>query len=211
MSKQISVVDADGELAAVNPRTGAVHDVGDTGVQLTDIAFAPNHQLYGISFSELYRINPHNGHATEIGPLGQDGMNALTIDAAGRAYAYSNESDHLFRVNLHSGHATGRGASHHASAGDLAFYRNRLVLSDSDDQLLTLDPSNGAVTHQAADHTTDLYGLIATDAHHLYGFAGTAMYSFDPDTGARTLDAQLGGSGLSQIFGAAYDGYFTHG
>ena len=212
MSNQIYVADANGELATINTHTFAVHDIGNTGEQLTDIAFAPNHQLYGISFSELYRINSNNGHATAIGPLvgGNDGMNALAIDAAGHAFAYSDASDDLYRVNLNTGHASTVGPSFHESAGDLAFDRGKLLMSDTQDQLLTLNPSDGAVTHVVADHTDNLFGLIATDANHLYGFAGTTMYSLNPNTGAKTIDENLANSGLTQIFGAAFDGYFTH-
>ena len=212
MSKEIYVTDSNGELATINTRTLAVHEIGNSGVQMTDIAFAPDHKLYGISFSELYSINPHNGHATAISALGggDDGMNALAIDAAGRAYAYSNASDELFKVNLHTGHASAVGGpSSHESAGDLGFYLGKLLLSDTQDQLLTLNPSDGAVTHQVADHTANLYGLIATDSNHLYGFAGTTMYSLDASTGTKTVDEHLASSGLTQIYGAAFEGYFT--
>ena len=214
MSNKIYVVDSDGELATINTHTLAVREIGNTGVQLTDISFAPDHKLYGISFSELYQINPNTGHATAIGALGggDDGMNALAIDAAGKAYAYSDATDKLFKVNLQTGHASAVGGqSSHESAGDLAFDLGKLLLADTQDQLLTLNPSNGAVTHEVADHTANLFGLIATDAHHLYGFAGTTMYSLNANAGTKTLDEHLASSGLTQIFGAAFDGYFTHG
>jgi outer membrane protein assembly factor BamB len=209
----IYVSDANGELATVNTRTHAVHDIGNMGVAMTDIAFAPDNQLYGISYSELYSINPNNGQATAIGPLGGGdyGMNALAIDAAGHAYGYSNDTDRLYSINLNTGHARAESAqSGHESAGDLAFFRGRLLFSDSQDQLLTLNPSNGAVEHKVADHIYDLYGLIATDPSHLYGFSGTTMYALNPGTGGHVAVAHLGGDGLGQIYGAAYDGYFTH-
>ena len=37
------------------------------GAALTDIAFAPNGNLYGISFNNLYSINTSTGAATLIG------------------------------------------------------------------------------------------------------------------------------------------------
>jgi hypothetical protein len=209
MSDEVYVTDSSGELAAINTTTLAVHRIGDTGVVLTDIGFAPSHALYGISYTELYKIDPKTGHATAVGSLGVGGMNALTFDAAGRAYAYSGTSDQLYTINLKTGVATAVGKpSGHESAGDLAFYKGKLLLSDTQDQLLTLNPANGAVTNTVADHIDNLYGLIATDAKHLYGFAGTTMYALNPATGASKVVEQLAGHGLAQIYGAAFDGYF---
>ena len=59
--------DENGVLGTVDVATGVATVIGSTGVALTDIAFAPTGELYGISFTDLYKINPNTGAAKLIG------------------------------------------------------------------------------------------------------------------------------------------------
>ena len=55
------------QLATVDVATGTTSVIGSTSVALTDIAFSPTGDLYGISFSNLYTVNTSTGAATAIG------------------------------------------------------------------------------------------------------------------------------------------------
>src|SRR5206468_9197950 len=59
--------------AADDLGTRAVQVVGSTGLHLTDIAFSPDHKLYGVTFKNFYRLDPATGHATSVGKLGVRG------------------------------------------------------------------------------------------------------------------------------------------
>jgi hypothetical protein len=219
---EIYVVYSNGDLAEINTTNFAVDVIGNTGVPsfggvgLTDIAFAPDGKLYGISLDELYQINTKTGEATAVGPLGagDDDMNALTFGKNGKAYAYSAATDYLYTVNLKTGAATQLShASGYYSAGDLAFYNGKLLLSaisETGSYLVTLNPANGAITKAVPESVENLFGLVATNSTHLYGFAGTEMYLLNANTGASAAvaDVQLPGDSVDYITGAAYDGYF---
>lgn len=223
MSSEIYVVYSNGDLATINTATYAVHEIGNTGVPvyggvaLTDIGFAPTGALYGISFNELYKINTHTGAATAIGALdgGAGDMNALTFGSNGKAYAYSAATDFLYTINLKTGLATALShASGYYSAGDLSFYDGKLLLAgfspSGGDDLVTLNPTTGAATHAVADGLNSLFGLIATNSTHLYGFDLTELYALNAKTGTNKAlaNVQLPGDSADYITGSAFDGYF---
>lgn len=91
---------------------------------LTDIAMSDLHGLYGISYSELYKIDMSDpGRSKRVGTLagGVAGFNALAFDEAGTLYAAAG--DVLYRVDVEKGAATAIGniGSGGWSDGDLAF------------------------------------------------------------------------------------------
>jgi hypothetical protein len=68
---KIYITDAAGRLATVTLGTYTVRIIGSEGVVLTDIGFnSKDHQLYGVSFTSLYRLNLTTGRATFVGNLG---------------------------------------------------------------------------------------------------------------------------------------------
>ena len=44
---------------------------------MTDIAFSPSGELFGVTFTHLYRIDPTTAVSELIGSLGIDAFNAL--------------------------------------------------------------------------------------------------------------------------------------
>lgn len=186
-----------------NPRAGRV--------VMTDIAFCPGGSLYGITFTTLYRINPATAQTTLIGGFGARGLNlnALVCNAAGQLLAYANSSSRLFRLNRTTGVATlaGQGGSFR-SAGDLAYHEGSLYLASTNRQLVKLNKITGAPISSKVHNIANLFGLVSTGTNRLYGFAATQAYLLNEDTGGKTLLFQLGGTGLSSIYGAAYNGNF---
>ncbi len=66
----LTVSTGGGQLANVDVATGTTTVLGNTGVVLTDIAFSPTGDLFGISFNDLYKVNPTTGATTLVGSLG---------------------------------------------------------------------------------------------------------------------------------------------
>ena len=60
------VDDSSGNLGTVDVATGTVHVIGNTGHILTDIAFDPSGNLFGITFGQLFRIDKNTAAATLI-------------------------------------------------------------------------------------------------------------------------------------------------
>jgi hypothetical protein len=110
----VFVDDQNGEIGILNPNTGSVSVIGNAGVDLTDIAFNSQGELYGISFTSLYLIDQGTGAASFVGNLGTGGgeMNGLVFDSSGVLYAVSNATDQLYTINATTGQATAlQGAS----------------------------------------------------------------------------------------------------
>jgi len=196
----------------VNPTTGASMVVGNTGTVLLDIAFAPTGDLYGITASELYRINPSTAAATRIGFLSTDEppanqfANALTFGSNGTLYAASFVTTAIYTVDLLTGRASSIGTTGFASSGDLAFSNGSLFLSatgggPSGDLLVKIDLralSQSSIVGNMG--IRGVYGLAATSDGALYGVAGNQVFALDTSTGATTRRATFFTSGSA--FGA---------
>ena len=61
------VDDSAGNLGTVDVATGNATVIGNMGVTMTDIAFSPSGQLFGLTFTGFYSINPTTAAATFIG------------------------------------------------------------------------------------------------------------------------------------------------
>jgi hypothetical protein len=221
----IYVTDRAGRLATVTLGTYAVHIIGSEGVVLTDIGFHPDGQLYGVSYTDFYRVNRTTGKATLIGSLGISDATALVFDKQGVAFTAAGNSPELYTIDIKTGHASPFGSTgYFSSAGDLTFYNSYLVESGyllpqfgEPAPYLVLLPTNGSSELAAPLKIANLLGLVSTAKNTLYGFAGTSIYQFliTPTTGTPTkvtpkLLKNLAGKGLAQIWGAAYDGNFLY-
>jgi hypothetical protein len=217
----IYVTDKAGELSTVTLGTYAVHRIGAEGVLLTDIGFDPKDgELYGVSFTSFYRVNRTTGQAVYIGNLGISDANALVFDAAGRAYTAGVNDPELYAIDVTTGAASPVGSTApFDSAGDLTFYNGGLVLAgfvppSHLDELVLLDPPTGKPKAAVQLNITNLFALASTGPNTLYGFAGTDLYALYPGESniykRSVLLKTFAGTGLAQIYGCAYDGYFQN-
>lgn len=203
------LADRTGKLGTIDLGNGAIKIIGATGRPLTDIAYCKNGTLYGITFSQLFRINPATAKATLVGNHGVSGLNALVCNAANQLLAHSTSINKLYRLNSANARATLVGTTASLrSAGDLTYHENALFLSTTDKKLVKLNKANGAVLSTKSHGITDLFGLVSTGTNKLYGFAGTKAYKLNEDTGGKTQLFSFAGKGLQQIFGATYNGNF---
>lgn len=63
------VNDTGGNIGTVDVATGTVTVIGNTHQTLVDIAFDPDGNLYGITFTQLFQINKTTAAATLVGNL----------------------------------------------------------------------------------------------------------------------------------------------
>ena len=195
------VGDGDGTLGYVDVATGNATVVGQMGATMTDIAFDPSGNLWGITFGQLYRINHANGVITLVGNLGAS-LNSLVFGADGTLYGANNG---LYSINTSTGAATLIGGGSYSSSGDLAFVNGNLYLSSaSADFLYQLDLVTGAGTLLGNIGYSAVYGLATPDNINLYGITGTNVISIDTITGVGSLVVNYAGTQLGAAWGSAF-------
>jgi hypothetical protein len=210
----IYIADENGNLATVNVATHAVHVIGNTGLFLTDMAFAPKGDvLYAVTFEGLYTINTKTAAPTYIAAAENPELNALYIGANGVAYSAGPDTSGLYKLSLTTGAETLVGSSNgYTSAGDIVYYNGKLIMAAGSGQLVTLNLSTGGASAPITMPVEDIYGLAATGKNKLFGFAGTSFYALYPArknvADRAKLLADLSTQGIALITGAAYDGYF---
>lgn len=198
------VGDSQGNLGTVDVASGTVNVIGNMGQSMTDIAFDPSGNLYGITFTGLYSINQTTAVATFIGNLGTS-ANSLVFDSAGTLYTANNA---LYSVNTSTGLATliGNGGAAYSSSGDLALINNKLYLSSNigNDSLVEISTSTGVGTLIGNIGYSAVYGLATDNNINLYGVTGTSVIGVNTTTGAGTALVNYGGQGLVDAWGSAF-------
>ena len=198
--------DAYNQLGTVDIATGQTKVIGSMNSGLiTDIAFSPTGQLYGLSTSDLYRINPTTGAATLVGRHNILGGNALVFGTDGTLYAAGGYSTNLYTLDPTTGASTRLGNVGFASAGDLAFNNGNLYLSSGSNQLVRINLA-GAVTGTAVGYFgfSGVLGMADAANGVLYGVAGTQVFSINTTTGAGTLVRNYAGGSLARAFGTSF-------
>jgi hypothetical protein len=200
--------DAFGNIGTVDVSTGASTVIGNSGVSLTDIAFDPNGNLYGVTFTSLYKINTSTGLATLVGNLGDivnGGANALVFAPDGTLYAASSLSENLFTVNPATGAATAvAGSLRVGSAGDLAFNGGNLFMTSRSNTLIRIDNLAGPVSGTIVGPLgfPDVLALATGSDGVLYGAEGTQLLQINTTTGAATKLINYFGNALAGAEGA---------
>lgn len=180
-------------LSTLNFDTGEVTNIGSTGFQLTDIAFLGD-ELYGVSFTDLIKINLENGTGTLVGNIGVSGVNALEGDSDS-LYAGTTSGEFL-TINPVTGLGTGLGffGSGAVSSGDFVFDGNQesifaslIVPGSATDELAIIDPENGLTSFIGETGYSQVYGL-AFFRNQLLGLTSNGeLIIIDTSTGIGTL------------------------
>ena len=178
---------------------------------MTDIAFDPEGNLYGITFTDLYSIDKETGVATLIGNHQNDSgaKNALVFSKDGTLYS---AWDALYTIDPATGMSTliGNAGDVYRSSGDLAFFKDELYMSSHDevnggDELLVMSTLDGsALGVGSLGEEATFYGLSA-NKNTLYTVQGTTIYSVDPETGVLTEEASFADQGLGAGYGSAFE------
>jgi len=190
-------------LATVDVATGATSFIGSTGVALTDMPFSPTGDLFGISFSSLYRVNSSTGATTLVGGLGSVSgtANALVFGSDGTLYMAGSS---LYTVNTLTGTASAIGSIGYQSGGDLAFIGSDLYMASSGNQLIQLNVTTGTGSLVGNLGVANMFGLATPDNVDLYGVAGQSVYLVDTGTGAATLQSTFAPTLSGGAFGLAF-------
>lgn len=208
---QLYIHDAGDTLAQVDVTTGSLIGLSDLGRNLTDIAFSPDGELFGLDFNTLYQIDLATGALREIGPHGISGGNALVFSAEGLLLGAGNSSNNLFAIDPLTGESTVIGATDFPSAGDLAFFQGELFLASStslgnqSDTLVRIQLEPEFVATAVGEIGFDsVFGLATASDGRLYATAGTQVLEIDPLTGAGTPVVDYAGQGLQESFGSSF-------
>lgn len=203
------VGDSRGNLFTVDVATGAGTLIGNTGIAMTDIAFNPTGNLYGITFSQLYSINPTTATATLIGTVSSAGtsLNSLVFDSSGTLWAAS--SNNIIKINTSTAAGTVVGTGDYRSAGDLAFDSGGdLLLTQYTGHLAKINQTTGAITTIGSLPFDDVYGFGRDSAGDMYGVRATnGIYSINTSTGAATFLRNISASGFA--IGASWGSTFA--
>lgn len=200
------VGDGQGNLGTVNVENGDVNVIGKMGVAMTDIAFDPNGNLYGITFDSLYSIDKNTAATTFIGNTGVTKANALVFDSTGILYT-ANVNSAIHTLNTTTGASTLVGYSSAYSSGDLAFVNGELFLSSTagpGDSIWKIDTSNGNGLMVGSTGFNSVYGLASPDSSTLYGVAGTKILDISPTSGLGSVLLDFSGQGLGFTYGSAF-------
>jgi Ca2+-binding RTX toxin-like protein len=215
ISHQDSIVyvsDANARLVEWNQSTGAIRQIGFMPQIMTDIAMAPDGTLYGITYSQLFIINPATASTTFVANLGTFDAVALEIDAFGAAFLAGGANTNLYKVNLVTGALSVVGNTGFTAQGDLAFNRGQLFMATSSGSLATLDVNTGASIAQAAHGIPNLFGLTSGPLG-LYGFSGDQAFKFDQSGANPVLDFDFSALGIfiGQIWGSTSSNFGQSG
>ncbi len=192
-------------LATVDVAAGNVDVIGRMSQVLTDIAFSPSGELFGATYTTLYRVNIATASLTNVGPLGVDDLTALVFAADGTLYGAGFDGL-LYLISPTTGAATVLGSIGYAAAGDLAFDSTGvLYMSSTVHDLVRLNRTSGAGTVIGPLGFTNVLGLALGDDGVMYGVAGTQVFSINLATGAGTLVSNYAGRGLGTAFGSSFN------
>ena len=199
------VHDSGGNLGTVDVATGNVNVIGTMGTVMTDIAFDPLGNLFGITFSGLYSINATTATSTFIGNHGISGGNALVFGTDGTLYGAGGWSTSLFTIDGSTGLSTNLGTTGFSSGGDLAFNNGDLFLASTTGQLVNIDLVDLSNTMAVGSFGVEgVFGLASSSTGDLFAVAGTNIYQADITTGAATNPPSFLGQGLGGAYGQSF-------
>jgi hypothetical protein len=186
-------------------------NIGKTGVLLSDIAIDPrNDAAYAISFKNLCAINLSTAKATEIGPLGFSGMNALAFSSSGTLYAMSTYSIDLYTINATTGRATIDFNTGYRSSGGITVGTNGAVYLTTATDLVRINLRSKKATVVGPTGVSNLFGLAFGSDGTIYAGqspgAGkaAAIYKIDDSTGHATKIGTIAGSAKLGLEGWAF-------
>jgi hypothetical protein len=189
-AQTIWVSDALAKLGTVDVATGTPTTIGPIGTTLTDIAFDPSGNLWGVGgvgFQELFTVNKTTGAATLVGNMGVP-VNSLVFGPDGTLWgAYAN----LMKIDPLTAAVTNVGPLGQQASGDIAFNGGVLYVSIVDpsgfggnDFLASVNTATGAATVIGDIGTSGVFGMGTGPDGVLYGGVGNHIISINTTTGA---------------------------
>lgn len=203
------VSDSSGKIGQLDTDTRQVSNIVATQIIFTDIAVNQAGELYGSTFSTLYKINPETGSTEKIGHFCQSGINGLGFTSDGDLYASSN-SGGVFTVNSETGLATIiRGTESFKSGGDIAFdeTRNQFFGVDTSGKVYSI--SLGGELNLIGDtHFDHVFGLYMEGGNLYAQTQNKQQLLIDQTNGSATVLGNIEG-GINLIYGSTQEAVQT--
>ena len=207
------IIDDRQQLLAFDATAKTASLIGTVSVALTDIAVSPEGQMFGITTSGLYRVDPATAAVTLVGSLGVADAQGLTFGSDGTAYLTRGSGAGLYRVDSSTGTASAIGGSY--DGADLAFHSGQLMVATSTG-LREVNPRDGAIISEIpgapiSGVLSSVDGPSAHPSYRFFGFSGNDAFavSLTPPTGSG-VPTDLG-PGVGNIVGATTDGFGQRG
>ncbi|MTJ08830.1 MULTISPECIES: PEP-CTERM sorting domain-containing protein [unclassified Anabaena] len=192
----------DGKVGTVDQATGVFTQIA-SGPVFTDIALSNSEEIFGVTFSQLYKVNQTTSTSSLIGNLGVSNMNGLGFTTSNTLYGTGGSR--FYSVNTSTGAASlVSNISGFSSSGDIVYdpVNNRFLATSAGDSLWSIG-LNGIANKIGDIGFGDVYGLAFDDDGTLYGYtANRQQIVINPTTGSGTFNQNVTGIS-SQIFGSA--------
>lgn len=194
------------EFGKFNKQSGTFTLLNNANPTFLDIAQSPTGDLFGVTFSKLYQINPTSGATTFVSDLDKTNLNALGFSSTGVLYAAGGSN--VYTINPSAGTTTlVANIPGFNSSGDLAFdsTRNQIfatsqALGSSSDTLFSIG-LDGSATSIGNIGFRNVYGL-SFDNNVLYGYTlDRQQITINPTTGVGSLNLTITGT-ANPIYGA---------
>lgn len=200
------------KLGRLDVATGGITVVGNLArargsAVFTDIAFAPDGDLWGITFTDVYQIDPITAGTTHVGSHNVNGANSLTFGEDGRLFAASHSRSNLYEIDLDTGLGIDLGNMGYASSGDMALLDGVLYMTargSSLDRLVRVDTENpGASQLVGGLPMSEAYGMVPSDEDGLLVLSKGQLFQVNPVTASTSGLLSYAGQGFSSVYGAA--------
>lgn len=182
-----------------------------TSSTISDIAFAPDGQLYGITTNgRLLRINLDNGSTQVVHTFEVQNIfyTSLVADPNGVFYV-AGGLPFLISYNLNTGEETTHGMMGYSAAGDLTFYQGQLIMASSSNEMVNVDigqPENSTAAFGFNLGGASVFGIVT----FVENCANTRTYATDDASMSGIYEVNFEEESLSLlcqypfiIFGAA--------
>ncbi len=187
--------DTTGQVYTVNVDTREATFVGDSNVNLFDIAFDDEDHLFGVSREgKFFLIDKTNATANLIGSTGLSQPNALFFDTElGILWCSTNHGD-LATIDRNTGVGTiVKQLTGFGSAGDLTLGTDgKLLLSTNEAELLAIDRDTLEFEDRGTLPSPDMWALERLPDNRLIGITSTNLvYIIDENTAESELQGAL--------------------
>lgn len=198
------VHDSTGNLGTVDTTSGEVSLIGNMGAVMTDIAFDTSGELFGITISDLYNIDPATATSSFIGSHSVPGGNALVFDTNGTLYSAGSSGTGLYTIDPSSGSTSSLGNMGFTSSGDLAFVDDDFYLASAGD-LVSVNLADPSASSAIGPFGVDsVFGIATDEDGKLFGVANTTVFTVDTSTGSAVNPIDFSGRGLGAAYGQSF-------
>ncbi|MGB0660544.1 MAG: hypothetical protein ACPGNV_10220 [Mangrovicoccus sp.] len=179
-AEQIFFADQNGRLGYNDNASGEMIMVGQMPQAMTDIAFTPDGEFYGITADAIYRINPETAETQLIGEHGIPNADGLTAGPKGRLFAVSSSEEWLYRLDTQDGYSEEIESFEIRSGGGLMWTMAGFLLADENADIVHMSPVHDMPSTYYGEET----GLSKIDALEMtefgiLGAVGTVIYKID--------------------------------